>query len=117
MKRMGFVSIILLAGVSLSAACAESEVDVSFECGDSMRLAGHETDVEAANPLIVATLSSCSTADEWLAALREYPRALGLTERAEIGAVDLEAACYFSDEAAAAPVCVDAVDRGLISAP
>ena len=45
------------------------------------------------------------TADEWLAALNEYPQAMGLTATADIGNRDLQAACYGSEQLV---VCVDA---------
>jgi len=137
-KRTAVAAVLLLlAGAPLLAGCTEeadvNETDVneaavdtdeaddvgaSIQCRDSMREAADEPDPDAADPLIFATLSACSNADEWLAALREYPAAFGLTERAEIGALELQLACSYSDPATPeTSVCVDAVNRGLIPAP
>jgi len=76
-----------------------------------MVAAGAESDPTAADPLIVATLSKCSTADEWYAGLRAHPEAFGLTTRAKIGVNDMELrnACYRNEQK---PVCADAAKHG-----
>lgn len=102
---------IAIAGLLVIAACGdgESSSSVSIECDSAMRRAAAETDLEASDALIVATLNACSSADEWLAALREHPAAMGLTERATIGDIELQAACFGSEETRA---CRDAAADG-----
>jgi hypothetical protein len=78
-------------------------------CRIAMTTAADETDITAAEALVVATLDACQTADEWLAALREYPEALGLTEFAELTDLDLQTACYGNGATA---VCADAARQG-----
>jgi hypothetical protein len=94
----------------LATACSPDATEqVSSNCDRAMREAAAETDPTAANPLIVDTLSACSTADEWLAGLREHPGAMGLTERAEFSDERLRAPCYGNE---ATPVCRDAAEGG-----
>ncbi|MBI9115590.1 hypothetical protein [Sanguibacter suaedae] len=76
-----------------------------------METAADEPDSAAANPLIVETLSACASAAEWLSALEREPGALGMTERAEIGRLDLEVSCWKNEST---PVCADAVAVGAI---
>ncbi len=95
----------------LVTACVGSEADTSAECLTAMEAAAAEPDSAKAKPLIVETLTVCPDADQWLAALREHPAAMGLNERAEIGPVDLLAAC---GSAPTTPVCTDARERGML---
>ena len=81
----------------------------SSGCRHALQVASAEPDPVRADPLIRASLDACSTADEWLAALREYPRAMGLTTTANITDLDLKAACYGSEQRA---VCRDAQAGG-----
>lgn len=88
----------------------------SIGCLDAMAVAADETDPSAADPLIVATLSACQTSDEWLAALREHPGALGLTDGAvgtnrESDDLSLQVVCYANADT---PVCQDAADAGRV---
>ncbi|MBB5787232.1 hypothetical protein [Jiangella mangrovi] len=78
-------------------------------CLDAMQAAAAEPDPAAADPLIVATLSACSTAAAWLDALRAHPAAMGLSDQAEIGRLELRASCYGNE---ATPVCADAQKKG-----
>ncbi len=77
---------------------------------EAMATAAAERDSAAADPLIDATLYACSTVDEWLQALERYPAAMGATDKAELGELDVKVACYQKHEA---PVCKDAVLRGI----
>jgi hypothetical protein len=81
----------------------------SSGCRRAMEVAAAEPDPARADPLIRASLDACLTADEWLAALKEYPKAMGLTATADIGDRELQAACYGSERRA---VCVDAQAGG-----
>lgn len=58
----------------------------------------------AADPLIDRTLRECKGREEWLGALRTYPAALRLNERAEIGELDLRVVCR-SERNQDSPVC------------
>ena len=90
---------------------ASLETDVSEQCEGSMRRAAAEPDSTKADPLIRATLTACSSADEWLAALELHPGAMGLNERAEIGEMDLQVACFGYENTR---VCRDAAERGML---
>lgn len=87
---------IMLAGLVALTGCTTSD-DAGTEppaaCLDDMREAASITDPAEADPVLVRTLTSCGTAEQWLEALRRYPAAMGLNERAQIGEVDLDAAC------------------------
>lgn len=85
-------------------------VAVSDVCRQSMMRAAQERDGSRATPLILASLSACSDADEWLSELERQPAVMGLTERADIGRISLVAAC---GGAPSTPVCVDATARGV----
>jgi hypothetical protein len=77
---------------------------VSQQCLDAMEAAAAEPDPAAADPLIVRTLDACASVDEWLEALRRHPGAMGLTERAEIGDLDVQSVCFGSEDTR---VCVE----------
>ena len=110
MKRSTFRAVLTSVVVLAFGACSAG--DPSADCLRAMETAAAETDPERANPLIVETLSACASADEWLAALEAHPGAMGLTERAEIGNLDLEAACWRHE---GTPVCADAIETGRIA--
>lgn len=74
-------------------------------CLDAMSAAADVPMTEDIGPYLTETLNTCETSEAWLEALREHPGAMGLTERAEIGQLDLEIAC---NENADTPVCIDA---------
>lgn len=95
---------IVVAVSVVLAGCGTAGEDVSAECVESMRVAAAESDPSRADPLIGATLDACKTAEEWLAALREHPGAMGLTERATIDEATLEVPCWSFAETA---VCRD----------
>ena len=84
----------------------------SAECRDAMQTAAAEEDMEKGSPLISASLSACESGEEWLAALEEYPAAMGHAEGAEVGDIDLRAAC---GHARGTPVCEDAVEDGRLT--
>jgi hypothetical protein len=111
-RNLAMAVAVLGAGLALSACSGADEAnEPSGECLDAMEMAAAETNVEAADPLIGDTLSACSSADEWLAALEEHPGAMGLTARAEIGNMDLEVVCWGNE---GTPVCQDAIDTDRI---
>lgn len=88
-------------------------VDVAASCDAAMATAAAEPDSTAAQPLIEATLSSCSTASEWLAALRLHPAAMGVAGPEYISEMDLQIVCS-ADGVAGTPVCADARAAGLL---
>lgn len=86
-------------------------ITVPQVCLDSMRVAAN---VDALNndAELVDTLSSCSTADDWVQALKTFPGAGSLTSYSTADAESLLGmACA---KAAGAPVCVDASASGRI---
>lgn len=83
--------------------------NVSKRCMRSMRRAANESDIEKADPLIVASLDACKSAAEWLTALRRHPAAMGLMAAVDVGETDLIAACGSNRRTA---VCRDAAQRG-----
>lgn len=85
-------------------------VTPSASCLVAMQAAADEPDSDRADTLIRTSLDECSGVDEWLSALDEHPGALGLTEHAVIGALDLRAACFPSPDST---VCQDANARGV----
>jgi hypothetical protein len=111
----GLLAIVLVAGCGDDGDGGQpANPEVSSECLEAMDTAAAELDPDRADPLIIETLSACSSADEWLAALEERPGAMGLTERATIDDGSLEVAC-FADGAAGTPVCDDAEADGRLS--
>lgn len=109
MRFKNFLGLSLAFGSVLGLSACGGGDDVSAACVESMETAAAEPDNIAAEPLIVDTLSACGSADEWLTALEEHPGAMGLTERAEIGDLDLQSACYDNGDT---PVCEDAASNG-----
>lgn len=52
---------------------------LSSPCFDAMEKASLEPDSTLAEPLLKETASACSGRSEWMAALEEYPEAMGFT--------------------------------------
>ncbi len=107
--------IIVTAGALLFVltACGEGDGGApSAACVDSMETAAGEPDLEASNQLIVDTLDTCGGVDEWIAAVEQHPGALGLTERAEISDLNVQAACFGNEDT---KVCRDAADQGILN--
>lgn len=108
----GLLAIVLVAGCGDDGDGGQpANPEVSSECLEAMDTAAAELDPDRADPLIIDTLSACSSADEWLAAPEEDPGAMGLTARATISDVSLDVACA-ADPAAGTPVCEDAEADG-----
>jgi hypothetical protein len=84
---------------------------ISASCLDAMAAAAAEVDSTAADPLIRRTLSVCSDAVEWIAALQQHPAAMGLNARAAVNDLDVVAAC---GDDRSSPVCEDAARRGVL---
>lgn len=98
-----------------SAGSSRNDLDSpdagTSECVASMRTAANETDSAAANPLILATLTACETADIWLAVLADYPGVMGMQAGYTPAKIDLQAACRNTKDT---PVCADAFKQGLL---
>ena len=92
-----------------AATAGRTSITPSSGCQQAMQAAAAEPDSARADPLIRATLDECSSADEWLAALNDYPGAMGLTAKADIGDRELQSACYGSEHRT---VCLDAKASG-----
>lgn len=94
-----------MLGVAVVGCSGGNDDAPSDACLDAMSTAADVPMTEDIGPYIAETLNVCETSEAWLEALREHPGAMGLTERAEIGQLDLEVACYDDAET---PVCIDA---------
>lgn len=108
------VLLALLAVIGTVIALAQGggrSTTATDPCGTAMAAAAAEPDSTRADPLIRQTLSACTSVDEWLAALRRHPGAMGLNERAEIGDIEVQSACYGHEHR---PVCRDALERGIL---
>lgn len=110
-KQPGAVGRVLVVASLLAACGGVDSIDApSAECIELM----HEAE---AAPIVadrevqalVDSLTACETADQWLEGIRQVPGAMGLTERAEIGDLDLQVVCYGHEET---PVCKDAAEDG-----
>jgi hypothetical protein len=66
---------------------------VSEECGNSFAFAAAHAAEAQAPVLQQSTLTFCGTSDEWLAAARLNPTAIGLTDASEVGDDDLARVC------------------------
>jgi hypothetical protein len=85
-------------------------VTASMACQESMTKAADEPDSTLAEPLIISTLTACTSVDEWLSELERQPSAMGLTAQARLGRIDLSVVCF---RAPTTPVCIDAERRGV----
>ncbi|WP_217181605.1 hypothetical protein [Streptomyces sp. AC495_CC817] len=90
----------------------ENTVTVSEGCMSSMHTAAGVQELDNDTELL-ATLSSCSTTDEWVQALKANPGAGALTSYSTADAEEfLSMACVKAPET---PVCVDAAAAGRLS--
>ncbi len=132
-SRIPFGWIALMLAASLVLACSEQssapgesatpeqsaptleEPFPSLSCLSAMaRAAAEPTAVDGPQLLLLPTAHACPTADEWLTALRAHPGAMGLNERAQIGALDVQVMCQTSDSARQeTPMCQDAYAQGI----
>lgn len=90
------------------------KVSPSTECTDSAKIAAAETDVTKADPLIIATLDSCESVDEWMSVLELHPGIMGMMDGYIPQLMDLESVCYSN---AKSTVCKDALALGLNIGP
>lgn len=110
MRTLKFIGASFAIGAVLSlSACGSDDAEASAACLDAMEAAAGEPDPVAAEPLLEDTLSACSTADEWLAALEQHPAAMAFTDDAEIDDTALQTPCHFYPDT---PVCEDAAAAG-----
>ncbi len=92
------------AGGGDSTTCVEAMQTAADEARDNYSTG---TEDEAA---IIATVTACTTVEDWVAALRQYPLAMGLDAGSAIDpGIELAGLCDSND----APVCADARERGL----
>lgn len=123
-RAIGFIAVVGLVTVGLIMMWVVTSMvpddsttagSAASQCEASMRAAAAEpVDSTRIQPLLTQTLYQCSTAEEWLEALRAHPGALGMTERAEIGNLDIQVMCYtLNAEQIASPMCMDAYALGL----
>lgn len=98
-------SFVIGAVLSVSA-CGSSEAEASAACLEAMEVAADATPMNGKIDLGVVeeSLSTCSTADEWLAGLKRYPGVVGLPKREEQDDTSLPLICYYYQDT---PVCED----------
>jgi hypothetical protein len=88
-----------------------ADTQATAACLEAMEAAASEPDPDRAEPLIIATLSKCTSAEDWLVGLREHPGAMGLTSSADLGSDSLIVPCSAGPDTR---VCSDATKRGLV---
>jgi hypothetical protein len=76
-----------------SATPGATAVAVSEECANAFAFAAAHAAEARAPELQQRTLTLCSTTDEWLAAARLHPAAIGVTNASEVGEDDLARLC------------------------
>lgn len=81
------------------------------DCTRAMSTAADEPGSTVAEPLIVATLSECGNAGEWMGALRQFPAAMGYRSAAVVDEISIQSACYGYETT---PTCSDAAARGML---
>ena len=100
--------------IVISHACTQAFEDLR-QISDAMYAAEAEgktfTDAQW-NSIDVAPLQSCISADEWLAAGKQNPGALGFTRPDAIDETVLDVFCH-GDDVSSTPVCVDAAVKGI----
>ncbi|MDN3903314.1 hypothetical protein [Arthrobacter sp. YD2] len=103
-----------VADTVVSHACTQAFEELR-QISDAMYAAEAEgktfTDAQW-NSIDVAPLQSCTSADEWLAAGKQNPGALGFTHPDAIDETVLGVFCY-GDDVTSTPVCVDAAAKGI----
>jgi hypothetical protein len=66
----------------------------SSACMRAFSAAGRELDSTKAEPLLAKTADACPTSEEWYAGLRDWPSAMGYTDRYGIDGSELDTLCY-----------------------
>lgn len=84
-------------------------LEASDACSSAMQLAAAETGYEESERLLIATLSTCDTAEEWMEQLKTYPGAIGVVDESAVNEDDFVLVCWDHSDT---PVCKDAVATG-----
>ncbi len=102
---------LLLAAVTVVASLSGCSPAVSSACGDAMQSAEYESVQDDA--ALLATLTACPTAAEWITAIKQHPGA-GIYTDYEDGRAEsmLDSACI---RAITAPACIDASKQGILT--
>lgn len=95
------------------SAPSTEAVKVSSACSAAMSAAAAEQNLGRADELIFASLDACTSADEWMAALRADPGAMGVRDAAFIDDTSLMIVCGPDQHSTA--VCSDAAAKGTIT--
>lgn len=100
----------IAAGLLLASCASGITGEATGACADAFATAAEVAGVDADEEL-AATLTACSTYEEWRNGLQDHPGALGLTEQANIeGPMEVRNVCFD----ASGPVCEDARSQGVI---
>lgn len=111
----GIPVLVLVAAFILIAPMLQKQADVagaSSACASAMRDAAAVPVAEVNDVEMVRTVDACADVDEWVAALRAYPDALGVTSSSIDPKFDLAGVC---SQSPSSPVCTDAVARGVVT--
>lgn len=84
---------------TVSPACAQAFETMRVEY-DALYSQGDYTDEEA-NALEIPPLNACATGEEWIAAGKDNPAALGMTDESAVDETSLEVRCYAAPDTAA----------------
>lgn len=86
----------------------------SEQCASAASTAAAEPDATAAESLIAATLDACTSVDEWMSSLQDFPGMMGLTDGYVPIVMDVQSACYSYPDTR---VCADAASLGIEVGP
>jgi hypothetical protein len=104
---LGFVVLIVVAAVG-AVSSKKAPPAATTACSSTMTQA--ENEPTESDTAILATLDDCLTADQWINALQEHPKAGTLTSYTRQDAIEfLDMACIRRSDAA---VCIDAAAQG-----
>lgn len=79
----------------------------------AMQALARASAAQPTDPSVTAALTSCDDVDDWLAALKKHPKAMGLTEKATVGDLEVQIVCHPAVNRSH-PVCADAVAKGIV---
>jgi hypothetical protein len=111
-RRLAFIAVLVatVLGGTGCVATPPGAAGAGDGCARAIVLAG-QSGGEARKGALIRTAFDCTTVDEWTAAVREHPEAIGLRDGATVDPrVHLTGICGAEPTA---PVCTDAAAKGL----
>lgn len=102
--------------VDQTSSTTEQVAEPSEDCLRNFRTASLTDNPDAYGPQLDESLTTCETVDQWIAGLKRYPEALGISGPEFVdAAIELRSVC--TAEMATTPVCSEAIGNDLIPAP